>query len=564
MGKALTRWVIGSAVMLVLLLPHLRMFGVEATRYYTFWSRADAIALALLIVGGGAILAGLHAVARRVGLTRAANASCVAAVGVGSVVTLCSGKGVGPGWQTIATILCIAVGGLVLLALTQRGRGVVRATRALCLIIAPAGLVLVGPLFFSPEFSVIREPLPAADPAPRAAALTGGPPSHAAGNVYLFIFDEWSYARTFTDDLPQEMPHLHELLSRATVYHRAHAPYHATRLSLPAILYQTDELYTWQGGRLGFRSRPDAPQDDLRTRSNLFSHFKTRGYRTHLIGFSHPYRRMFGAELDYCHAAADRRGDDDSRLEWDDLARHLRMAASTLALTIPKPEALTWRVHRWTGVFDPTPELERVRDMHGRALCIVTQPGPGMSVFHYALPHAPLMFDRDGAHPELTEDQPLTFADHDGNGFVRPHPAHHLARYRGNLRYLDTLLGELIAAMRSAGTFDGATIILTSDHNWRFDPALDDLYIEHGLPFRSLEFDPVPEVLTHVPLIIRRPGQARRVDVAERVELIELLDLLDQPAGDEPVVRDTAAVAGAEVEVGAAGGIATSLNRRSR
>ena len=118
--------------------------------------------------------------------------------------------------------------------------------------------------------------------------------------------------------------------------------------------------------------------------------------------------------------------------------------------------------------------------------------------------------------------------------------------------------------MRSAGTFDGATIILTSDHNWRFDPALDDLYIEHGLPFRSLEFDPVPEVLTHVPLIIRRPGQARRVDVAERVELIELLDLLDQPAGDEPVVRDTAAVAGAEVEVGAAGGIATSLNRRSR
>ncbi|MCB9849910.1 MAG: sulfatase-like hydrolase/transferase [Phycisphaerales bacterium] len=537
MRKFLVNFCVGCATASVLLAPHLRMYNAEATRYFTYWGRSDALALTILIVGIGALLATLHMLARAMrnnAVDRIADAAFVALLGIGLVVTVRSGLLSTPQkWQAVFAASAVGVILLGVACLHWRMRAVPRAARALCLILSPAVVVVIGQMLAYPEFSVPREPDPSTQQMPVVAALTGGHPQPVpSGNVYLFVFDEWSYERTFTEDMATELPNLAELTADATVYHDAHSSFHETRLSLPSILFQTDETYTWAGGEPGFQTA-DGNSRDARLRSNVFSRMKTLGYHTYMVGFYHPYRRLFGAELDNCFAAADRRGDNDERLNGNDLLRHLRCASWVFAMALPKPDALAWRVHRWCGAQEATPRRDRVSQVHERALAIMRQPAPTFAVLHYPLPHDPLIFDRDGAHEELGRTLPMDFGPYGADGFVRPRPENQIARYAGNLRYLDTVLGELMATLRAAGNFEDATIILTSDHTWRFDPELDQLYIERGLPYRSLAFENSPAELTHVPLVIRHPHQQERVDVDATVRLTDLMQMLDLNA--EPV-----------------------------
>lgn len=104
---------------------------------------------------------------------------------------------------------------------------------------------------------------------------------------------------------------------------------------------------------------------------------------------------------------------------------------------------------------------------------------PTFAVFHYQLPHGPHVFDRQGL--ELGNER-------SGRGDVVR---------AGNLHRLDAVIGELAAALRRSGKFDEAALVLFSDH-------------AEG------------ESSTHVPLIIKRPGQRAAEEVGEPVELIGL------------------------------------------
>jgi hypothetical protein len=72
--------------------------------------------------------------------------------------------------------------------------------------------------------------------------------------------------------------------------------------------------------------------------------------------------------------------------------------------------------------------------------------------------------------------------------------------YHLNLRHLDQVLGHIVDTLRAAGRFDNALVIVTSDHSWRYEP--------------SLPKPAPPDLVRHVPLLIKTPGQseARTVD----------------------------------------------------
>ncbi len=101
---------------------------------------------------------------------------------------------------------------------------------------------------------------------------------------------------------------------------------------------------------------------------------------------------------------------------------------------------------------------------------------------------------------------------------------HWIALYDGEIRYTDEHLGQVFAALRGAGRFDGSAIALTSDHG--------DEFFEHGSKgHRQSLFD---EVL-RVPLLLKLPGglAAGRV-LHEQVRLIDLLPTLASVAGLPP------------------------------
>ena len=93
-----------------------------------------------------------------------------------------------------------------------------------------------------------------------------------------------------------------------------------------------------------------------------------------------------------------------------------------------------------------------------------------------------------------------------------------LNRYRNALHYVDSLVGELIAAMKRENLFEKSVIIVTGDHG--------EAFFEHGVWGHNTDFD---REQVNVPLVLHIPGvaPALRHDLARGVDLVPtLMELL--------------------------------------
>jgi len=103
------------------------------------------------------------------------------------------------------------------------------------------------------------------------------------------------------------------------------------------------------------------------------------------------------------------------------------------------------------------------------------------------------------------------------------------AWYDGAVRYLDDLVGNLVASLKRNGVYDDTLIVLTSDHG--------DNFGDHG-GLTSHIFC-LYDTLLHVPLILKpptgtvRPAETGRV-VENQVSLVDLHPTLLEAAGVEP------------------------------
>jgi arylsulfatase A-like enzyme len=90
-------------------------------------------------------------------------------------------------------------------------------------------------------------------------------------------------------------------------------------------------------------------------------------------------------------------------------------------------------------------------------------------------------------------------------------------RYLENVAYADSLVGRILASLRSHGRYDNALIVLLADHG--------EAFMEHG---RFLHSQDLHHEVLHVPLVVKWPRSVsgfRRV-VDEPVSLLDLLPTL--------------------------------------
>jgi hypothetical protein len=95
------------------------------------------------------------------------------------------------------------------------------------------------------------------------------------------------------------------------------------------------------------------------------------------------------------------------------------------------------------------------------------------AIFHAPWPHGPFVSNPDGT-------------------FVASYSVDSVD-YRRELLCLDALIGDIVDALRKAGKFDEAMLIITSDHGWRLDP--------------DPEIQKIPSFKRRVPLIVKLPGE---------------------------------------------------------
>jgi len=470
------RYLAAQTAVFLWLVPQLTMFLNDDNRYYYNWEFRDALSLfgCLVLPAIACVLAGeLLRLTRSSLLNRAFNHLFVIALGAGLLNNLAYHFTRPVGYSISQFGMEIQTGWLILLAMVGYSFArpelkLVLRCRQLCQLTSPVMLIVAYQLFTAGNYPVSRDPIPIACERIAVDMNKTGQPSP----IYLFIFDEWSYERTYPNgQLRPTFSNLAELSQQAIVFHDAHSPGKTTKVSLPRILFQTDLPVYVDNGRVGFEK--DGQFLASRECESIFSLVDKDRYHSMIVGFYLPYTLWLGDQVDICRSYPWRTHGDGAV---DGMGLHIYKALEKSTdpwFRFVSGKLSLYRDKRYQYLLGLHNNISR--DMEE----IIRQgPRDTFAVIHYPLPHNPYIFKADGS-PCTPDTWRYT---------------HTLDTYLETLEYLDKfLIGKAVATMKTRGTFDDALLIITSDHSWHSDPDKQENHIDSEA--------------THVPLIVKLPGQ---------------------------------------------------------
>ncbi|MCH8147441.1 MAG: sulfatase-like hydrolase/transferase [Planctomycetes bacterium] len=490
------RYLAAQVVVFLFFSPYLAYLSTDHIRNTRYWQASDTATIAVcigLLTLGCVLLSEIVRLVNRPFLTTLFNHCFVLGLGLGAITSfqyqfyywrppvfskiawrLWAHSGV------IASVTTVVMMAVVAYSLARRRSGLVRRSKQVCLIISLVPFAVIHYMFQLATYPARMDPRPSPvvrDSRPQASLVRAAAASDDSHPIYLFVFDAWSYQRTFSNGRPRpEFEHLSALCEQSMVFHEARSTGPYTGVSIPGLLFQTDlpVIRLRSDGRVGFER--DGRFVDASEFDSLFSVVSGLGYDTFLSGVKVPYRTWLGNRVDVCR-----------QYRWYDTGFGFsrRMAAHALDSTRywrpPGIVALDDSHRPYEGLSVSNIRREQKRDIFH---VVETQRKATFAIFHLVIPHFPALRNADGTHrgpSELGWDSTS------------------IPDYRGNLAHLDELIGEIVTAAKRVGRFDDAMIILTSDHTWRYDPARDTGEIT------------CPN--THVPLIVKLPNQKRNLPV---------------------------------------------------
>ena len=304
--------------------------------------------------------------------------------------------------------------------------------------------------------------------------------------ILYFLFDEWSYGRTFVNGQPLvSFPNVARLVNQSIVFHRALSPGVTTNDSLPYLLGQ------------------NMTRQDYRIKNNIFQTAHSNHWNSAIVGTHLPYAYWFKNEVDACIQASSYKVPNPSFL--DNLRTHMVLA---------QLQPLGFWNKKWAkSIYDSHEALvqrARVAFLHEQAIRTFKKIGnKTFSYFHYPIPHPPFI-----GFVSETKDRNQNISD--------------VEKYHGNIKLTDKILGELMANLKKQGLWEKSLIIITSDHAWKEDPFYDQL--EEGNQKGALR--------RHVPLFVKFPYQSKRRDVYSTMPLTRVKEFLRDVLKGQPYRED--------------------------
>jgi len=267
-------------------------------------------------------------------------------------------------------------------------------------------------------------------------------------HLLWMIFDELDYRLAFVDRDPTvQLPELDRLKSEAFFATHAFPPSRRTPTSLPMLLTGThiDDVIPVGHASLLLKPADGSPPFPLDSAETVFSAARRMGLNSALVGWYLPYGRILGGQVNSCFwtpAAFTIRNSAD----WHSLPAAMRDEARTLFETGLLYSALGKSLLA----------TAHARDYH--EMFAATQTALGNSdnnlVFvHFGIPHFPFFYNR--------------FKGDDSGGLRT------IDGYLDQLVLVDRTFGALRRQMEANGTWNGTTVLLTSDHFYRSAQALD-------------------------------------------------------------------------------------------
>ena len=244
------------------------------------------------------------------------------------------------------------------------------------------------------------------------------------------------------------LPELDRLTRESFVATHALSPGDRTMTSMPSYVVGRELARVAAGGHsdLTIELRDEPGERSFKDTPNLFSRMKDIGARVGVLGVYHPYCRIFAPHIDRCSYYNIYQAPVGHRL-LPEMARVVQQ----LPVTRERYYALM-----------------NNRAMLPEAKTLVSDPDLDFVMIHWYLPHPPWIFNRV-THtldllPNLTPDG-----------------------YFHNLALVDRTVGELRAAMERSGTWDSSTVLIGSDHHYRWSASFpsysDEAARERRVPF---------------------------------------------------------------------------------
>lgn len=265
-----------------------------------------------------------------------------------------------------------------------------------------------------------------------------------SARVLWIIADEWDYRLSFVDrPASLELPQIDRLRADAVSAEQAFPPGPETRISMPG--YFTGKLVAadkYDGpSELQLRFFGQAEFQPWSQQPSIFSRAQALGVKTALVDWFHPTCRILHG-LTWC--------------DWWEMGRQFNSMGDSLGVVmISATRSLfeTTLLSAFGQSLAVHQQIQVQRQILNEGQAIADDPQYGLAVIHLPIPHAPHPYDR-----------------HTGTFTLKNSP---IRGYIDSLALLDRTLGELRRSMESSGAWDRTVVILTSDHHYREDEALD-------------------------------------------------------------------------------------------
>ncbi|MGH7671975.1 MAG: sulfatase-like hydrolase/transferase [Gemmatimonadales bacterium] len=303
----------------------------------------------------------------------------------------------------------------------------VKVTRTVVAFLLPLTLVTFGRAGWrlgTGNVTAANADRPLAPPVPR--------PPRAAPRVVILLFDEMDFRLAYSArPAGIALPELDRLRAEAFFASQAFPPGRRTEVSVPALLSGrpvtwdrrrgTDTLLVTFAGTSDTVSWADQP--------NVFDRARALGYNPGVVGWYHPYCRLFTHRLTRCF--------------WLPHKGAIFRARARGGL----PQQMLDLFWSLNPLGDRGRHIADHQGLLAEARTAVADTSLGLVFVHLAVPHYPPIYDR--------EDEELTAFNYHING------------YYDNLVLADRTLGVLRRTLEEAGLWDRSTVVLTSDHSRR-------------------------------------------------------------------------------------------------
>ena len=233
------------------------------------------------------------------------------------------------------------------------------------------------------------------------------------------------------------LPEFNRLRNQAFFAHETISYSRGTREAIPSFLLQRMVRRAEPTGpadlHLKFMEFEHLPDTDFAGLPNFFEDAAARGVKMAILGFYHPYCRLFREEAAYCR-------------------RYALETYSPYATKSVLREA-------WSQIVGITPlfstrisAIKTYMEMTKEIAWLSGDPSFSLIYMHAPVPHGPGVWDIRGQQFTLFSFAPFYTAEES---------------YFGNLVLADRLLGVVRSNMERAGLWDSTVVLVTSDHGWK-------------------------------------------------------------------------------------------------